>query len=99
MKRRLIQIFLVIIISLFIPISLAYLNYYNLAKADFISLDLSFENPDQENLLLDQQNESKVFILSAFSILFPSGINLLKKFPPFFLTMCFSDQKTFVLRC
>jgi hypothetical protein len=99
MKRGIIQTFLVIAISLFIPIFPAYLHYCNLAEADLLSLDLCIENPDQENLLIDQQNESKVFISSSFCIIFASGINFLEQLFRFPFTKYFLDQKTSVLRC
>jgi hypothetical protein len=98
-KRRLTQIFLVILISLSIPLFSAYLDYYDLAEGDFLFCDIGFENPDQENLLIDQQSESKVFISSAFSTMLPPAIDFLEQFTHFSFPTCSLDQKTFILRC
>jgi hypothetical protein len=99
MKRRLAQIFLVILISLSIPLLSAYLDYYDLAEAGFLACDISFENSDEDNLSIDRQNEYEAFLPSAFSIRFPSGIDLLGQLPHFSFKTCFLDQKTFFLRC
>lgn len=99
MKRRVIQTFLLIAISLFIPIFQAYFHYYDLAEADFLSLDLSFESPDQEISLIIKQNESKIFLSSASCIIFRLKIILAEQFlhSPFIL--CSFDQKALILRC
>jgi hypothetical protein len=99
MKRGLTQILLFILITLFIPLYSAYLDYCDLAEADLLCCDMSFENPDQENLLIDQQDESKVFLSSGFSMHFPPGIDLLEQLPYLSFTTCSLDQKTFILRC
>jgi hypothetical protein len=99
MKKRITQTFLVIAISLFIAIISTYLHYYNLAEGDFPSHNISYENPDQEDLFIGQQSESKVFISSAFSITFPPGVDLLEHFPNFPFIICSLGQKTSVLRC
>jgi len=99
MERRLTLIFLVILISLSIPLFSAYFDYYELAEAGFLAYDISFENPDQDNLPIDRQNESEVFLSSVSSIGFPPGINLLEQFAYFPFATCFLDQKTFALRC
>jgi len=90
---------LIISISLFIPIISTYLHYYDLVETDLLSNPISYENPDQESLLIDQQSDSKVFMLSGFSFTFPSAIDLLEQssHPPF--TICSLDKKTHVLRC
>jgi hypothetical protein len=99
MRRRVTQTFLVIAISLLIPIISTYFHYYDLSEADFLSHDISYENPDQEDLFMGQQSESKVFISSAFSITFPPGVDLLEQIPNFPFIICSLDQKTSVLRC
>jgi hypothetical protein len=101
MKKRLkiIQIFLVIPISLFILALPAYLRCTNLSATKFASSDLGFENPDQENGLPDNENELKVFRPAAFFTIFLLGTNLSEQSSHFFsqtLSLC---QKTFVLRC
>jgi len=99
MKRRLTQVFLVILITLSISLLSAYLDYYDLAEADFLSWNIVFENPDQENLLLDQQIEFKVFISSVFSLIFREIIDLSEHLPRFTFTRYSLDQKTFIPRC
>jgi hypothetical protein len=99
MKRKIIHTFLVIAISLFIPIFQAYFHYYDLAEADFLSLDLSFESPDQEISLIIKQNESKIFPSSASCIIFRLEIILAEQFPHSLFILCSFDQKASILRC
>ena len=99
MKRRIAQTFCVIAISIFIPIISTYLSYYNLAEADFLSQDISYENPDQENLSIDQQGESKLLISSTVPIIFPPATDLLEQLLYFPSATCCLNQKTAVLRC
>jgi hypothetical protein len=99
MKKRITQTFLVIAISLFIPIISTYLHYYDLEETDFLSNSMSYENPDQENLFIDQKSDSKLFLPSAFSIVFPSAIDLLEQPSHFPFTICSVDQIALVLRC
>lgn len=98
-RKRMIQIVLVFLISFSILLLSAYLDYCDLREADFLSRDISFENPDQDNLLTDQHNESKVLISSAFPIGFPPGIDFLEPFSLFNFPTYSPDSKTFVLRC
>jgi hypothetical protein len=99
MKRRVVQTFLVIAISLFIPIFQGYSHYYDLAEADFLSSDLSFESPDEEISLTIKQNESKIFPLSASCVIFGLKIILAEQFPHSPSILSFFDQKALVLRC
>ena len=99
MKRSLAQILLAVFISLSIPLFSAYLDYCDLAEADFFACDMSFENPDQDNLSIDPQNESEVFLSSAFSVTSTLSLDLLGQLPHFSFTTCSLDQKTFTLRC
>jgi hypothetical protein len=101
MKKRFkrIQIFLVITISAFILVFPAYLRCSNLAGAKLLSTDLSFENPDQEDVFSDQQNQSKAFVSIVFPIeLFP-GTNLFEQSSHLLSQASSLDQNTFVLRC
>jgi hypothetical protein len=99
MERRLNRIVLVILISFSIPLLSAYLAYYDLTEAYLLSNDICLENSDEENLLMDQHDESKLFISSPSSVRFPPGITFLEQFPRFpFITFSL-DQKTFILRC
>ena len=99
MKRKPSQIFLVIAILFAIPVSSAYICYYTLAAADFISHNLKLENFDQEYLSAVNQSELKVYgsggFLKGFQLLtclFGQSFYLLSQEPSL-------DQKTLVLRC
>jgi len=101
MKKRFknTQIFLAMAISFFIFALPAYLRCTNLSEANFVSFDLSFENPDQENGLPDNENKLKVFGQTTFSILFLQGINLFEQSFRLFSQAVSLHQKTFVLLC
>ncbi len=98
MERRPSQTFLIVIISLFISIFSAYAHYCNLAEANLFSADLSFENPDQEDLLVDHHKESKAFVSSVFSVILLPRVHLFEQLPRFFSTPSF-DEENFILRC
>jgi hypothetical protein len=101
MKSRFkkIQIILVIAISFTIPISSAYVCYYTVAAADFLSPNLNFETFDQEFLFAAYENESKVFVLSSF-LNGPRLITYLFGQSSHFFSKIFSlDQETLILRC
>lgn len=98
-KKRLIQIVLVFLISLALPLLSAYFDFCDLSEADFLSRDICIENPDQDNLLIDQHNESRVLISGASTMRFPPGIGFLEQFP-FVSSIKYSlDPETFILRC
>ena len=99
MKRSLAQILLAVFISLSIPLFSAYLDYCDLAEADFFACDMSFENPDQDNLPTGPQNESEVVLSGAFSVTSSLNPDLPGQLPHYSLTTCPLDQKTFTLRC
>jgi len=101
MKKRFkgIQIFLVIAISFFAPVSSTYGHYYSLAAADFISHNPKLENFDQEYLSAANQSGWKVFGSGGFlkgfhplTCLFGQSFHLLSQ-------VSSPDQKTLVLRC
>jgi len=99
MKKRLIRVILIISISFFVPLLSAYLDYHDLGEADLFARDICFENPDQENLLIDQHNKSNALVSSAFSNGLPPFIEVSEQFPLFPFTACSLDQETFILRC
>jgi len=99
MKRSLAQILLALFISLSIPLFSAYLDYCDLTEAGFFPRDISIENSDEDNLSIDPQNESEVFLSSAFSVTSTLSLDLLGELPHFSFTTCSLDQKTFTLRC
>ena len=102
MKRRFKskQIFLVIVISLFVVALPVYLRCTNLSGAKFVSSDIFFENPDQESGPSDTDgNGLKVFGATAFSITFLPGTHLRELLSHLFPQAPSSRQETFVLRC
>ena len=101
MKKRFkrIQIFLIIAICFFILAFPAYLRCTKLSQTKFISSDLSFENPDQEEGLPDNEKELKVYGPYALLIIFHLVTNLFEQPSHLFsqtLSLC---QRTFALRC
>jgi hypothetical protein len=101
MKKRFkgIEIFLVIAISLFILALPTYLRCTKLSQTKFISSDLSFENPGQEEGLPNNEKELKVYGSSAFLIIFFLGTNLFEQSSHLFPQSLSLRQKAFVLRC
>jgi hypothetical protein len=99
MNRKTIQIILAIAISLAIPVSSAYVSYYTVASADFLSSNPGFEAFDQEYLSAANQSELK----ASPSVGFFSGFHLASYHfgLPSHLSFQISslDQKTLVLRC
>ena len=99
MKRKAIQIILVTAISLAITASSAYVSYYTVASADFLSSNLGFEAFDQEYLSAANQSELKVSPSVGFFNGFHPATDL------FGLSLRLSsqtsslDQKALVLRC
>jgi len=53
-----------VVISLYLGTS-TYLNYYGLMEADILAPNLSYENPDLENLSADHKNQLNLISLSA----------------------------------
>ena len=99
MKRKTIQIILVIAISLVIPVSSAYTIYYTVAATDFRSPDLNIEAFDQEYLLASNLSELK----GSQSGVFFNGFQLttyLFGLPSYLSSQISSlDQKPIILRC
>jgi hypothetical protein len=59
---------LAILFSLWLPLYTGYLYCDGLGEVDLLSPTLIFENPDQENLLVDQQSKGKTFLTSLDSL-------------------------------
>jgi hypothetical protein len=99
MKRKPIQIFLVIAASVFILVFPAYFCCSNSAGVKLLSTDLSFENPDQDDIFSYQNNQLKAFVSSVFTIkLLPEAI-LFDQTSRFLLLASFPDHKASILRC
>jgi hypothetical protein len=99
MKRKVIQIFLVIVIPFTISVFLAYFCYYTLAAADFVSLDLKFETFDREYLLAADKIELKVSRLGGFFNGFQLTTGLFGQRFHLFSQIPSLNQKSLVLRC
>jgi hypothetical protein len=98
-KFKRIQIFLVIAISLLILLFPAYLPCINLSQTKSVSSDLSFENPDQEERLADNEEELNAYGPSALLIMFLLDINLFGQSSHFFPRSLSLFQKASILRC
>jgi hypothetical protein len=93
------RIFLGILISLWLVLFPAYLHFYHLEEANFLSPTQNWENPDQEVLVVSLQKKGKIlgFTLSPIA-LFPETF-------PFYELLNFSFQKNshdesiLILRC
>jgi hypothetical protein len=99
MKRKPIQTFLVIAISAFILVFPAYLRSSNLAGVRLFSTDLSFENPDQDDIFPYQHNQSKAFVSSVLTIKLLPGTILFDQISRFWFLVSILDQKALLLRC
>lgn len=101
MERRAIRvkIILVIAISLSVSMSSAYVCYYAVAAADFLSPNANFETFDQEILLCSDVSKLKVFILSDFFSVFHLITYLFGQSSHFFSQIPSLDRKTLILRC
>jgi hypothetical protein len=85
-----------VVSSLFLGTS-TYLNYYGLMEADILASNLSFENPDLENLLADHKNHLNPIPLSA-SDSDPTE-NISENHYLAFLPRTSLDKKNPILRC
>jgi hypothetical protein len=93
------QIFLGIAISFFILALPAYLRCTQLSQSKFVSSDLGFESPDQEEGLPDNEKELMVFGPSAFPINFLLAANLFEQSSYLFPQALSLRQRIIVLRC
>ena len=101
MKNRFkrIQILPVIAISLFILALPAYLHCTRPLQTKFVSSDLSFENPDQNEGLLDNEKELKGYGPSALFMTFLLGGIRFEHSSYLFSQVLSLRQRIVVLRC
>ena len=101
MKKRFknIQIFLVMAISLFILALPAFLRCTYLSQTKFVSSDLGFENPGQEEGLPDNEKELKVYGPSAFPSILVLNTDLFEQSSYMFPQVLSLHQRIVVLRC
>jgi len=99
MKRKPFQIFLVIAICTITLAFPAYLRCSILTGTKPGSDDLSFENPDQDDLSSGQQNQLKTCVSTVLLIKLLPGTNLFCQISRFCSLTSFLSQKTLILRC
>jgi hypothetical protein len=93
-----IHLVLMLGISLFIPLFLGYSLYVDLSETVFLSSDMSFEDPDDEDLSTCQ-NEFKVFVPTVSSNPLLTGTHFGKGFSLLSSPLTSHTQITPVLRC
>jgi hypothetical protein len=96
-RKQKIQILVVIAISLLLPLLSAYMNYYVIMEADFLSPDSKFENTDLDCLLLSRKQTFTA--LTSFSYAFWGASNLIGHLSCSYYQVTFPQVKTLVLRC
>ncbi len=98
MKRtRKTQIFLIIAISFALPLLSAYMNYYVLMEADFLSALPKFENTDLDSLLFLKRE--KFAAVTGFSHTFRVAVDLIGYLPSSYVPVMVPPVKALVLRC
>jgi hypothetical protein len=99
MKPQRIKFLLAMGISFLLAAYPAYLQYNSFIEIDFLSTHPSFENLDQENLLADEQNKVKTFVVNSSPELFLLGIFSAEPFPPHSFQVLSPRQPASILRC
>jgi hypothetical protein len=97
-KFKGIQLLLVIVISLFFLVFLAYLHYDSLTGADFLPSTLSYQNLDEDSPSVGSLNKSRVFTLSFTHFVSFPGTNLITQLLHLVPQTSFLQQRTSVLR-
>jgi hypothetical protein len=96
-RKRKIQLLPVIAISLLLPLLSAYMHFYVLMEADFLSTSPKFENTDLDCLLLSKKETFTA--VSGFSYAFWVAGSLIEHLSGFYYQVTFPQVKTLVLRC
>ncbi len=96
-KHKEIRIFLVIPFIFFLSVFSAYVYFNTYAEMDFPPVKPTFENPDQDYLLINQENKSfalgqNISFLVIEGHLFQQLLQVSSGIPPL-------DQRPVVLRC
>ena len=94
--KKILLLTVVVVISLFLGTS-TYLNYYGLLESDILASNLSFENPDLENLFADHKNQLVPIPPSASNN--TPAENISENYFYYFLPRTALDKKNPVLRC
>ena len=84
-------------ISLLLPLLSAYMDYYVLMEADFLSAQPKFENTDLDCASLCDKQKFTAISCSSYAI--EVGSNLIGHYSCFFYQIAFPQTKPLVLRC
>ena len=96
-KQKKIQILLAGSFVLFLSVFSAYVYYNSYVETDFPPAKPTFDNPDQDYLLINQ--ETKPLALGQNTFPFILETYPMYQFPPLSFEIPSLDQKPFVLRC
>jgi hypothetical protein len=99
MKGKSVQTVLVMTVSVVIFMSPACLRSSLLTGVRLFPIDLSFENPDQDDTLPCQPGQSKAFVSTVLTVKSPPGTILSDQITRLWLLVSFPDQKASLLRC
>jgi len=99
MRAERIQSILAIFIAFSLAVCPAYFQYNSIVETDFLSPHHAFENRDQENLLADKQDKTKIFVQSFSPIISFSSLFSMEKLPRLSFQIFSFDQRISVLRC
>lgn len=94
-----IQAFGVIVIASFLIIYPVYFQYNDLIEIDFLSPGPNFENLDQDNLLGDEQNKTKIFVIGFSPGIYLFGFFSLWQLPRLSYQIISLDHPISILRC
>jgi hypothetical protein len=94
-----IQAFVVIVIASFLIIYPVYFQYNELIEIDFLSPGPNFENLDQENLVGDERNKTKIFVIGFFPEIYLFGFFCLGQLPRLSYQIISLDHPIPILRC
>jgi len=76
-----------------------YLQYDDIVEIDFLSPHQAFENRDQEDLLADKQDKTKIFVQNSSPVISFLGFFPMGPLPCLSFQIFSLDQKTSILRC
>jgi len=99
MKKKPIQILMVITISASILVFPACLRSSDLTGIRLLSTDLTFENPNQNDILSYQPGRSRAFVSTMVTFKSLPGTILSNQITHVWLLVSFADQKALLLRC
>ena len=99
MKKNAIHTFFAIAISLCIPLLQASAQYTNLADADFLAQQLSFESPDANTLLNFKQHEPRLVLTTPSLNVGCENVFSLHPFLQSHFLLTPLEQTTSLLRC